>query len=583
MQNVNENPEKTQENEKEIEKRNFFQKWFIDKPVAGYDHTKKNFWLYLSLIGLAIGGYFVNVLVKWTGSWENASWTLFGLAVLIGVLWLWKIDALGGILRHFKKYWGWYALGSLLSFFILYIFEGALIHKYIMALREYSFIVFFIPVMFYTFKLLIKKETDTLVGKTIVVSLAFLVTGSIAGYLYLGGQQYVAQSMKYADINKSIIWLDKKPITTSERVFPRDVYRSILDQSIGGTRNFSDPDNVMEGIKTKFYSTVTPITRTSKFLQGKITELAVLDADTGNIDIENILKKVNFSVGEGLVWSREINNYVVKSLHFRYCNVFPTNTQVLKNSKGKFVFVVSLAMWDGWLFPTPEFYGVAIIEQGEISWANRAIIGGAKIIKVSEFKNYKWLLGQNLNSEISTRYAAESLRFRNGFWAPAKFNRNDDLVVTDMPGDRNELPLVTAFDINNTAKLYDFYELKSSRKSSGNADTYLFFPSDGQNKIYGYRPKNIVSIAELSRKVSTINEADTSKKFKFAEPRPFFKKGLPETFIISRVLKRKDGSFDPSGIKTYTINAKGLQGKFIEVPTYDKNKWLDMSKAAFIK
>jgi hypothetical protein len=87
----------------------------------------------------------------------------------------------------------------------------------------------------------------------------------------------------------------------------------------------------------------------------------------------------------------------------------------------------------------------------------------------------------------------------------------------------------------------------------------------------------------LSVKVSNAIEADTSKKFKFAEPRPFFKKDISEIFIVSRVLKRSDGSFDPSGIKTYLINAKGLQGKFIEVPTYEKEKWESMAREAFKK
>ena len=584
MKNDVKNSEMNQGGENEVttwEKvKRFFLTWFWDKPIAGYQHTVKNLWLYITIIGLAVGGYFFNVLIEWTGSLQNASWTLFGIASVTGALWLWKIDALGAVLRHLRKNWYWYSLASLIAFFVLYIFEGALLHQYIMVLREYSFLVFFIPVMIFIFKLLVKKETKTLKGKVFVVSLAILVTSSIAGYLYLGGQQYVAKYFKYQSLNNKIVWLDEKPETFAERVFPRDVYRSILDQAIGGTRNFSNPDLVIEDGRTKFYSSVTPFKRASRFIKGKVSEIAQLPADTANIDIDEkeILKPVKFAVGEGLVWSREINNYVVKSLHWRYFNVFPTNTQLLEDDKGEYVLVTSLAQWKGWFFPTPEFYGVAIVRQGDIPWAKRAIIGGAEIIKVSDIKNYKWLLGQNLNSEISTKYAASSLAFRNGFWAPARFIQDNSLVVTDMPGDRNELPMVSGFDFNNSKKLYDFYELKSSRSKSGNADTYFWYPSDGQGTIYGYKPKSVVSMSELALKVSKDNEADTNKKFKFAEPRPFFKKGLPEMFIVSRVLKRRDGSFDPSGIKTYLINAKGIRNKFVEVPTYDRSKWLDMAK-----
>jgi len=569
------NPEVTQGNINAL--TTFFKKWFIEIPKAVWNHIVRNFWLYITIIGLTIGGYFFNVLIGLTGSWQNASWTLFGITSLTGVLWLWKIDAVATTFRHIKMYLKWYFLATAIFLLALYIFEGAFIHEYIMKLREYSFVVFFIPVIIFSFKWLIKKETDTWLGKTVVVSLAFIVTGTIASYLYFGGQQYLAQYFKYNELKDKIVYLDNRPESVSERVFPRDVYRSILDQMIKGTNQFSNPDLVMDHGRAKFYSTVAPLTKISKFIKGEIPEVAEIPADDANIP-SNITMRVSFSVGEKMPWSRDINNYVVKSLYWRYFNVFPTNTQVMKNDKGKFVLVTSLARWKGYFFPTPEFYGVAITEQGNIDWPTRVLFGKAEIIKKDEFKSHKWLLGQNLNSEISTRYAAESLRFRNGFLAP--LTHDGDVIVTDMPGDRNEFPLVTAFDINGTKKLYDFYELKSYKKKSGKADLYIFFPSDGQGNVYSYLSK-ATTISELSNKVSKEIESNSKNKFKFAEPRPFFKKGLPDLFIVSMVLKRSDGSFDPSGIKTYLINADGVKNSYIEVPTYEKDKWETMARKAF--
>jgi len=270
-------------------------------------------------------------------------------------------------------------------------------------------------------------------------------------------------------------------------------------------------------------------------------------------------------------------------LHYRYFNVFPTNVQILDNDKNKSVMIVSLAEWSGFFFPTPEFYGVMVIEQGDISWTKRAVLGGAKIIKKNEIKSYDWLLKQNLNSEISTRYASSSLKFENGFVAPMSFVHDDDIIMTDMEGDRNDLPLVTAFNIKNDKKLFDFFEMKPWKKSSTNAKMYLFFPSDGQGNIYGYKPKSVVSMAELTNKVKGSVDYNTEQKYKFAEPRPFFKKSLSEIFMVSRVLKRSDGSFDPSGVKTYLINAKGTQNKVVEVDTYNVDTWEEKARQAFIK
>ena len=567
----------------EVEKRNFFQKWFIDKPVSVWLHAKKHFWLYVTIVALVVALYFFQQLSSYMGDWKKAIYLIAGVSAFTGVLWLWKIDALGNALKHLKKNWYWYFLAVIAIASALYIFEGAWIHGILMKLREYTFVVFFLPVMFYSFKWLVKKETKTLVGKIVVVSLGFIVSGSIAAYLYLGGQQYIAQSMKYTEINASIQWLDKLPETIQERVYPRDVYRSTMDQLYGDNNIFSDPDLVFSPNKNlEFVATATPLKKALKFLEGEIDTVIHLPADSANLD--NMVKEnVKFAVGEGLVWSRDVYNYTIKSLYLNYPNVFPTNVQVIKNDKDKEVMVVSLAQWKGWFFPTPEFYGVAIIEQGEISWPRRAIAGNAKIIKKDELKNYKWLLKQNLNSEVSTRYAAESLKFENGFWAPAPFVHDDDIAVTDMEGDRNELPLVMAMKFKDEVKLYDFYELRPWKKTSGNARIYLWIPSDGQGTIYGYRPKGVISMNELTTKVSGSVDYNTEQKYAYVEPRPFFKKGLPEIFIVSRVLKRKDGSFDPSGVKTYLINARGGQSKVIEVPTYQKEKWESMAREAFGK
>jgi len=582
MQNESKNREIIQGIENEI-KRNFFQKWFWDKPIEIYNHFVKHFWLYVTIISLLISLIFFQVLSANVGGWKNALYIIFGATSFTILLWLWKIDALGNVKRHLKKRWYWYLFGTGIISFALYVFEGAWIHSFLMVLREYTFIVFFLPVMFYSFKLLEKKETENWLEKVFVVFLGIIISGSIAIYLYLGGQQYIAQYLKYQEVKDKIIWLYSKPETVQERIYPRDVYRSVLDQLYGDNNVFSDPDLVFSNSgDLEFVSTSTPMKKAVKFLEGEIDTVIHMPASKPNLDYM-IKEKVNFAVGEGLVWSRDIYNYVIKSLYWRYFNVFPTNVQVMKDDGGQEVMIVSLSQWKGWFFPTPEFYGVAIVKQGDIPWIKRAIVGGAKIIKKENFFQYKWLLRQNLNSEVSTRYTAESLRFENSFWAPSSFSHNNDVVVTDIEEDRNELPLVMAMKIKDKVKLYDFYELKPWRKKSGNARIYLWIPSDGQGPIYGYRPEGVVSIAELARKVRGFVDYNTEQKYVFAEPRPFFKKGLPETFVVSRVLKRKDGSFDPSGVKTYLINAHGTQNKVIEVPTYEKGKWLQIAKQAFVK
>jgi hypothetical protein len=569
--------------ESKEKKIGFFTKYFVELPKSFWRHIAKNFWLYVSIIIGIASIWFFNTLANLVGGFKNATYVVTSVLTVTGLLWLWKIDALQNTMKHLKKFWYWYTLATVLSLFVLYIFEGSLLHSYLMIARENSFMVFLIPLMIYSFKLLIKKETKTYVGRVIVVSLAFIVSGSIATYIYFGGQQYVAQYFKYNQLKDQIVWLDEKPNSINERIFPRDVYRSIIEQSLGDNNIFSDPDMIFKNGHTKFVSSAIPLKKVAKFFEGSIDTVVEIDADNPNVDKTMVNKEVHFSVGEGLMWSRDIYNYAVKSLHHRYFNVFPTNVQILDNDKNESVMIVSLASWDGILFPTPEFYGVMIIEQGDISWAKRAIVGGAKIVKKEEISSYKWLLKQNLNSEISTRYAAESLKFENGFVAPMSFVHDDDIIMTDMEGDRNDLPLISAFAINDDKKLFDFFELKPWKESSTNARDYLYFPSDGQDKIYGYKPKNVVSIAELTNKVKGSVNYNTEQKYKFAEPRPYFKNSLPEVFMVSRVLKRRNGSFDPSGIKTYLIDAQGTQNKVVEVDTYNVDTWEEKAIEAFIK
>jgi len=558
-------------------------RYFIDLPKKFWIHITLNFWLYVSIVVAIIGLWFFNALVNLVGGFKNALYLIALILSVTTLLWLWKIEAITKVKNHLKKRWYWYILSIFISMFVLYIFEGALLHHYIMIMRENSFMLFFIPLMIYSFKWLIKKETNTLLGKIFTFSFAIIIPVFIASYLYFGGQQYVAQYLKYNDIKDNIIWLDNKPISVNERVFPRDVYKSIAEQSLGDNNVFSESDLILKNNHTKFISSAVPIKKISKFVDGSIDSIIEIPADIPNIDANIQKKKVYFTVGENLVWSRNIYNYAVKSLHYRYFNVFPTNVQILDNEDNKSVMVVSLAKWDGILFPTPEFYGVLIVKQGKISWTKRAILGGSKIILKNDIYKYKWLINQNLNSEISTRYIASTLRFENGFWSALSFVHDNDVLITNMNGDRNELPLISVFNIENKTKLFDFFELKPWKKTSTNARSYLWIPSDGEEKIFGYKPKNVVSIAELTNKVKGSVDYNTEQKYKFAEPRPYFKKDLPELFIISRVLKRNNGSFDPSGIKTYLINASGTQNKVVEVNTYKVDTWEKKAKMLLTK
>ena len=584
MSQENNNTEETKVDENEInQERNFFQTWFWDKPISGYKHTMKNLWLYITIIGSIVGFLLLDKLATIAGSYWNAVFILAGLASVTAFLWLWKIDALGQTFKHLSRHKKKYIAFSFLFLIIVYAIYGNWIHtNVVMVAREYSFVFIMLILNLGYFVYLFTRRTKK--TKTSLIVSGTIMTILIWGFTYFGGQQYISKVAKYDDISVNVIELDEPLVSVNERVYPRDVILSAMKEYITDGVIFTTPDLVRNENGLMWSSSTVAYKQTTNWVKGGINNVIYIPANKSFDELKPEILSTEFTVGENMMFSKDAITLSIKRLLLSYFNVFPTNVQYMKDDNGKNVAVVSLSKWDGILFPSPEYYGVIILREGDVSWLQRALLGYGEIVKKENMSKYKFLSGQNLNSELTTRFIASSFTFEKNWWNHLPLVHDGDMIVTDMPGEQNEYPIVGEFiKPDNNVTMYDFYETTSFKKDIKGVYKYIWVPSDGKGVIYTYTPskhgKKCVSTKTLDKKITSNKKNYDWSAVKAVEHRPYFKKvdgKVQMYFLSSIVVVDKNNHYEKDGVETVITRVDGTGTKKpIWVNTNKPNTWVN--------
>ena len=296
-------------------------------------------------------------------------------------------------------------------------------------------------------------------------------------------------------INK--VEINELPLTQNERIQPlRNVF-SMANESVGETKDVSLPHLVRIEDENKWTMAIQP---TEKYVWQGMTdnteEVFAVSSTTPfpRFSSENRIP-VTFSIGESLKFSRNTYNAVVQRFNFfQLFTMEPSDTYYMKNDSGKWVQVVSLIKWKGFLFPYPTFGGVMVIDNGEHDfndYIERILIGKGTYVSPESMKNHSYLTRQNTLAEKVSRLQAESLKFLGGFSDPLPWNMETAVKIPEMPKDQNQQPYVTDFDFSETntnaySGLYHWFGLEPVGEERTSLSFSVFVPADGTDKLYYY-------------------------------------------------------------------------------------------------
>ncbi|GAB1857983.1 hypothetical protein MHTCC0001_28200 [Flavobacteriaceae bacterium MHTCC 0001] len=320
------------------------------------------------------------------------------------------------------------------------------------------------------------------------------------GALYVVGwhfkmYDYMKTYNVFNHLNK--IEINELPLTQHERIQPLRNIASMANESVGETKDVSLPHLVRIGDENKWTMAIQP---TEKYVWQGITdnteEVFSVSSTTPfpRFSSENRIP-VTFSIGESLKFSRNTYNAVVQRFNiFQLFTMEPSDTYYMKNDSGKWVEVVSLIKWKGFLFPYPTFGGVMVIDSGAHDFSDyieRILIGKGTYISPEEMQHHEYLTKQNTLAEKVSRLQAESLKFLGGFSDPLPWNMETAVKIPEMPKDQNQQPYVTDFDFSKTdidaySGLYHWFGLEPVGEERTSLSFSVFVPADGTDKLYYY-------------------------------------------------------------------------------------------------
>jgi hypothetical protein len=236
----------------------------------------------------------------------------------------------------------------------------------------------------------------------------------------------------------------------------------------------------------------------------------------------------------------------------------------MKNDSGKWVEVVSLIKWKGFLFPYPTFGGVMVIDNGEHDindYFERVLIGKGTYISPDEMNNHPYLTRQNTLSEKVSRIQAESLKFLGGFSDPLPWNMETAVKIPDLPDDQNEQPFVTDFDFSGTdtnaySGLYHWFGLEPVGDERTSLTFSVFIPADGTDKLYYYdhaaKKQGYAGVSAMPLKVIESRKEFDWTVNKPVEFRPYIKDiaGRKRMFFLGTISAIREGSDNFDGSAT---------------------------------
>ncbi|MDO7136704.1 hypothetical protein [Algibacter lectus] len=455
---------------------------------------------------------------------------------------------------------------TVIGFLVLLILLFVLRDDYQPALlfvRKYIFVILLSAVVFFFGLRKFRNSVSTggRLGMLVVLIIFF-------GILYVVGWQFkMYEYMKTYNVynNLNLIEINELPLTQNERIQPmRNVY-SMANESVGETKDVSLPHLVRVGTENKWTMAIQP---TEKYRWQGMTdnteEVFAVSSTTPfpRFSSENRIP-VTFSIGESLKFSRNTYNAVVQRFNiFQLFTMEPSDTYYMKNDAGKWVEVVSLIKWKGFLFPYPTYGGVMVIDSGEHDfndYIERILIGKGTYISAEEMKNHPYLIGQNTLAEKVSRLQAESLKFLGGFSDPLPWNMETAVKIPNLADDQNKQPYVTDFNFSDTDTnayngLYHWFGLEPVGTERTSLSYSVFVPADGSNAFYYYdhasKKEGYAGVSAMPLKViESRKEFDWSVN-KPVEFRPYIKDiaGRRRMFFLGTIsaIREDSNNFDGS-------------------------------------
>jgi len=455
---------------------------------------------------------------------------------------------------------------TVIGFLVLLILLFVLRDDYQPALlfvRKYIFVILLSAVVLFFGLRKFRNSVSTggRLGMLVVLIIFF-------GILYVVGWQFkMYEYMKTYNVynNLNRIEINELPLTQNERIQPmRNVY-SMANESVGETKDVSLPHLVRVGTENKWTMAIQP---TEKYRWQGMTdnteEVFAVSSTTPfpRFSSENRIP-VTFSIGESLKFSRNTYNAVVQRFNiFQLFTMEPSDTYYMKNDAGKWVEVVSLIKWKGFLFPYPTYGGVMVIDSGEHDfndYIERILIGKGTYISAEEMKSHPYLIGQNTLAEKVSRLQAESLKFLGGFSDPLPWNMETAVKIPNLADDQNKQPYVTDFNFSDTDTnayngLYHWFGLEPVGTERTSLSYSVFVPADGSNAFYYYdhasKKEGYAGVSAMPLKViESRKEFDWSVN-KPVEFRPYIKDiaGRRRMFFLGTIsaIREDSNNFDGS-------------------------------------
>ncbi|SHI49924.1 DUF308 domain-containing protein [Algibacter luteus] len=431
-------------------------------------------------------------------------------------------------------------------------------------LRKFIFIILLSGVVLFFGLRKFRKSAST--GRRLGI-LALLIL--FFGILYVVGWHFkMYDYMKTYNVFNHLnrVEINELPLTQNERIQPLQNIFTMANESVGETKDVSLPHLVRVDNENKWTMAIQPSENyTFQQISDNTEEVFAVSSTSPSPRFSNENRiPVTFSIGESLKFSRNTYNAVVQRFNFfQLFMLEPGDTYYMKNDTGKWVEVVSLIKWKGFLFPYPTFGGVMVIDSGEHDfndYIERILIGKGTYISPEEMKNYPYLIGQNILSEKVSQLQAESLKFLGGFSDPLPWNMLTAVKIPEMPKDQNQQPYVTDFDFSDTDSdayngLYHWFGLEPVGNERTSLSYSVFIPADGTDKMYFYdhasKKQGYAGVSAMPQKVKESKKeidwtANTPVEF-----RPYIKNiaGRKRMFFlgtISAISEKNAGQFDGS-------------------------------------
>jgi len=459
-----------------------------------------------------------------------------------GALWAWtrRNPLLGGL-----------TYGLLLAF--LYAFRASYQPAFLF-LRKYFVLALFLSLVLFLLYRIFSRSKNT--GK-IMVGLGTI--GLAAGIWFWGAPMvnYLASYYHYRSLNK--VELAELPLTGHERIQPLNSVATMADQeALNETQSASSPDFIRRASGRFDFSMAVgpspdyPLQRLTRPVDQIISVSATSPAPDFSADNRHT---VHFDVGEQLLFGRNVRGVAIRRFSLgQFLSCQPDQVRFMEDDRGRWVQVVSLVRWKGFLFPRPVFGGVLVIEQrasGAAATAERIFLGRGRYYSPQALAQEAWLKGQNLLPERASRFTAQSFRFHRGFLAPFPGYHEGDVRIPELPNDQNGMPYVTWFNFDGVAAsaengLYDYYGLEPYLEGKSGLNLSLFLPGDGSPEVYFMDHARLESGLFGSSAVP-VKVRESRKEYDWSasaavESRPFIRDlgGKRRFFWLTTVVTRSD-------------------------------------------